>query len=334
MANYQCAISGLQLKTTHMPMCLEATDLAHPIFYLDHKKLLGLYVRYTKGDLNSIDSYLLFLALLNSTDRVKWQTCCTYAGAVTDRIVATNIDMLVHVIWQSDIISHPSFKQPKLIISLTNSNARLTSIRDWIKRWEDNIDLFKQGRARALHVHKLEKLEAKLSKVILSGTTGPHLASSVATWAAKAGEFPEAVSEAWQLIIRKCYNSEAMFTTPKAQLEEIQSYCYLNIEAGSIHFHSLMQVLNEGIARHSDFLGLGDIGSDKKQNYAIIAEDTSPEAVATMAILAGAPKTAPVRTDYPDAISFLRAKLAFSVSKQYEKVEDSITFNQENTNHD
>ena len=58
-----------------------------------------------------------------------------------------------------------------------------------------------------------------------------------------------------------------MFNTPLVLLKEIKDYCECNIEAGSIHFHTLIQVLQEGISIQeksgdnpsSDVVGAGEV---------------------------------------------------------------------------
>ena len=332
VAKVICAISGLELKIPHIAMTLDNRELAHPIFYLPQKKLLGMYERYLKQEWNDIDSYLLYLALLHSTDHVKFCVPVTYRAQHTQKIIANTIDKLVNVMWRSSAITHPSFKQPKYIITDTIATNSLSGISDFLDTWNHNIELFHMGYAREKHIARLVAAEDKLSKVILSGTTGTHLAVQVANWAAKAAEFPEAKAEEWKKTIRKCYNSSAMFSTPKKTLEEIKEYCEGNIEVGTIHFHSLMVVLKEGIRRHTDFLGLGDMNSivaasnaPKPSTYELLdssAADVGNNAI--IDIIAAAPTEVPVRADYPSQLAFVRAKLNYRVYLQYKKVEAAV----------
>lgn len=333
MANVVCAISGLKLKVPHIAMTLDNRELAHPIFYLPQKKLLLMYERYLEqGDWSSIDSYLLYLALLNSTDHVKFCVPVTYRAAHTDKVIANTIDRLVAVMWKSAAITHPSFRQPSYIITDTIATNSLLGISDFIESWEDNIKLFHMGYARTKHIARLATAEERLSKVILSGTTGPHLAVKVAKWANMAAEFPEDTAAEWEKTIRKCYNSAAMFSTSKKQLIAIKEYCEQNIEVGSIHFHSLMVVLKEGIARHTDFLGLTDMHTIAKStagassNYQLLdPEVADKENTAIIDIIAAAPTEEPIREAYPTHLAYVRAKLNYRVYLQYKKVEEEVT---------
>lgn len=300
--------------------------MAHPIFYVPQKQLLSLYRRYTKGDLNGIDSYLLYLALAYSTDSLLFACPAKYRERTTDKLVANTIDRLVTIIWQSDIIQHPSFKQPKYIINERNATSFLTGMPTWIEAWEHNIKLFKAGRIHQRYEKRLKQVEEKLSKVILSGTSGTHLALNVANWASIAGEFPEDKIDKWKETIRKCYNPEKMFNTPKKLLEEIKEYCEQNIEAGSIHFHSLMRVLRKGINNHNDYLGLG-VRSPLASlaagtNYTLLEGDMPAEDSALLEIISKAPTSQPIREEYPNKLAFIKAKLNYKVYLQYKKEED------------
>ena len=229
MAKVICSISGLTLKVTHIPLTVEAGIMAHPIFYVPQKQLLSLYRRYTKGDLNGIDSYLLYLALAYSTDSLLFACPAKYRERTTDKLVANTIDRLVTIIWQSDIIQHPSFKQPKYIINERNATSFLTGMPTWIEAWEHNIKLFKAGRIHQRYEKRLKQVEEKLSKVILSGTSGTHLALNVANWASIAGEFPEDKIDKWKETIRKCYNPENR--NKRRKTERFKYYKYKEIIA-------------------------------------------------------------------------------------------------------
>lgn len=330
MAKVICAISGLELKVSYVGMTLRDRELAHPIFYLPQKKLLTMYEMYIQGKYNDIDSYLLFLALLNATDHVKFACPVKYRGEHTQKVIANNIDMLVQVMWKSAVITHPAFKQPKYIITDTIKTNSLLGIGEWLDLWQENITIFHMGYARQKHLAKLSSIEKKLERVILSGTTGPQLAMNVAKWADKAAEFPKDKRELWMKTIRKCFNSAAMFSTPKALLKEIKTYCEGEIEVGTIHFHKLMEVLREGEQRHNDFLGLGDISLPSAKvstNYTMMDEEvaSNAETNSLIDIIAKAPTEPPSRENYPSSVAYLRAKLNYRVYCNYKEVEEEVT---------
>jgi hypothetical protein len=195
----------------------------------------------------------------------------------------------------------------------------MIQIANWIEAWQENIDDFKHGRADLRQIQDLQEVENKLSKLILSGEPPERYSTTIAAWASQAAEFPPASDELYQRTIRSCFNITKMFNTPLSLLKEIKEYCECNIEAGSIHFHTLSAVLKEGIKRNTDYLG----GSSLALGYTLLpAEDLTPESRAAelknqaevAALAAKAPESKPVRADYASSLDFLRAELAYRVA--------------------
>jgi len=283
---------------------------------LPQKRLLGLYTTYTKGELTDIDSYLLFLALLNSTESIKFIVPAEISTS-TPSIIANNIAQLVSVIWETNAIQHPSFRQPKFTIR--QDTANLDNIKIWIKAWRANIEDFKLGQHRQAAIQDLQSTENKLSKLIFTPEAGNiKLAACVAEWADKAAEFPKNKAEYWKATIRKCYNLNAMFSTPKRDLLDIKEYCEENLEAGSIHFHKLLETLRAGIANHNDFLGMGSLtDSSTDCGYTLLdtVDDTKNDE-ALIDIAAKAPDNPPVQSNYPNKLAYLKARLAYTQAQK------------------
>ena len=317
MTALTCAISGIQFKTDHLTALSipHTAGYFHPIFAASHAQLQQLYSCYCKGALNNTDSYLTFLALAHSSEQIEWKHPVTLEpnSPSTTCLIANNIRQLVSVLSLTYTIVHPSFRQPSFVV--THNNSELHQIKHWIEAWADNIENFNTYRASKSEQEELQKVENNLSLLILSGESTERYSHIVADWASIAGQFPADKKEVYKRTIRSCFNTTKMFNTPLTLLKEIKEYCECNIEAGSIHFHKLSEVLREGISRHVDYLGgsslalgytlLPEIGtaSDLK---AVIANET-----AIASILASAPDSAPIATDYPDNLSFLKAKLAY-----------------------
>ena len=320
MARIHCAISGITFNVDNVPLVLHSSaGYYHPIFALEYKKLYDLYAKHLKGHLTSTDSYLLFLAFLHSTDQVEWKhpASCNPKDKGTIQLVENSIQQLITVIEQTAIIYHPSFKQPSF--SVSKDNSKLSQVPNWIAAWEDNVVAFSEGYHNQRLQESLMKVENKLSYYIKSGLSPKDYSFAVAAWAAKAADFPASKREEWCKIIRTCYNSNKMFSTPVTELRAIKEYCEENIEAGSIHFHSLMSTLREGVKRHKEFLGLGkpeDLG------YTLLPVDSTKGDIELASILADAPKEAPKRKDYDSQFNFLRAKLRYRVVISARKQQD------------
>lgn len=337
MAEITCAISGLPFKTNYMVgLTLQATDgYPHPIFAASKKALHRLYAAHCRGKLTKTDSYLLFLALLHSTGRVTWKHPLTISptsiGCI--QLVENNISQLVEIIEKTDAISHPSFSQPKFTVYSENSDLR--NVTAYIRSCKDNITSFYNMSASERDFEALKKVENKLSYMILSGVSPEKSATMVAEWAAKAGNFPKEKAVLWKDTIRSCFSITKMFNTPLELLKEIKEHCECNIEAGSIHFHTLSQVLREGIARHVDYLGgsalalgytilptltdlsekdtpQGDVTYKKADLYVSESEAVNNKALEDIA--ANAPTSVPKKEDYSSNFEYLKAKTAFRVA--------------------
>jgi len=312
MAKIQCAISGITFSCDHLPITLLSKDgYFHPIFALPYRKLYGLYSKHCAGHLTSTDSYLLFLAFLHSTDQVSWKVpaSCSPRDKKTIALVENNLAQLITVIEQTGVIAIPSFTQPSFIVR--EDNSKLEVLPNWIAAWRSNIEDFKEGYATQRLQESIQKVENKLSYYLCSGIDPAKYSHAVASWAARAAEFPPTREEAWCKIIRSCFNSAKMFATPIDDIREVKEFCEENIEAGSIHFHALMSTLREGAARHTDFLGLTNPNA---LGYSLLSVDVTKNSAELEAIIAKAPNEAPKRTDYKDDFSFLRAKLRYKVA--------------------
>jgi len=311
MARIHCAISGLVFNVDSVPIVLQANaGYYHPIFALEYKQLYTLYSKHIQGHLTPTDSYLLFLAFLHSTEQVDWKhpASCNPRDKGTVQLVENNIQQLIRVIEQTAIIFHPSFKQPSFAVS--KDNALLKQVPNWIAAWEDNVIAFSEGYHTQRLQESLMKVENKLSYYIKSGLSPEQYCFAIANWAAKAADFPATEAEEWKRIIRASYNSSKMFSTPIATLREVKEFCEENIEAGSIHFHSLMSTLRAGVKKHKEHLGLG---TPEALGYTLLPANSTAGDVELAAILATSPKAPPERKDYTTRLGFLRAQLRYRV---------------------
>ena len=323
MANETCAISGLRFKIAG----LEGTEIPasigyyHPIFTLSHKKLYTLYYQHTRNKLTQVDSYLLFCAFLQATGQVEWNSpaTCNPSETHTTKLVQNNLAQLISVYQKTSIIQHPSFRQPSFVVNY--DNGRLDQVHNWIAAWQQNLVDFNVSRATYAQQRSLLKIEALLDEKLAIGIPAEQLPGIVASWASQAAEFPYEKNEVYQQVIRSCFNSAKMFKTPLNLIREVQQYCYANIEPESIHFFTLAETLKKGVALHLDYLG----GSNLALGYTMLDIDSLKlttdqkegelkTAAALTSIVNNAPTEPPVLIDYPDKLSFLKAKLAYKVA--------------------
>lgn len=323
MTRVTCAISGIRFECSYFEtLAIPHTEgYFHPIFAAPYKQLHSFYTAHTKGLLSSNDSYLLFIAFLHSSDAVNWKhpAACNPNDIRTKRLIEANIHQLITVLEKSACIRYPAFKQPSYNVTLANSS--LESVPAWIAAWKANIEHFLYGRHLQDDRERLQKVENRLERLILSGDSPEKYSHVIAEWADKSAEFPPHKAEEWKRIIRSSYSTNKMFATPIVELKAIKNYCECNIEVGSIHFHSLQTVLKEGISRHVNYLGAtntSDLG------YTLLPVDITKADKNTAEIIAladKAPDKEPLVEDYPTSIDFLRARLAYRVASNLSKAE-------------
>lgn len=323
MARVTCAISGIRFECSYFEsLSIPHTEgFIHPLFALSQKRLLPIYSLHTRGELTSNDSYLLFTALLHSTGKINWLNPASLNpnDSETKQLIENNIAQLVRVIAKTNAIRHPHFIQPEFNVTYDTSN--LAQIKHWIRAWQDNISDFYYGKADDRAKNELQIVENRLSKLILSGESPKGFCHVIANWADKAGEFPEDKATLYKETISSCFSVNKMFATPLVLLKEIKDFCECNIDVGSIHFHTLFQVLNEGISRHVDYLG----GTNTPLGYTLLSPTDSNIGISKQAELknmaelatlaARAPETEPKAGDYPSSLAFLKARLAYRVGQ-------------------
>lgn len=320
MAKITCAISGLKFTTSAFDTLSipHTSGYYHPIFAASYTQLHQYYTKHCKGLLTPNDSYLLFLAFLHASDKIEWivPVALSPNNSGTKRLIQNSLAQLIRVLEKTAIIRHPSFKQPSF--KVTPEGNHLEQIPNWIQAWDDNIYLFYNEKATEKEQHDLILIENRLSRLILSGEKPERYSHVIASWASQAAIFPPHKDEYWQRTIRSCFNIDKMFNTPLKDLKEIKDFIECNIEAGSIHFHTLCHVLNEGISRHMDYLG----GSSLALGYELLPARTPAQKAKEeigenkiKEITEKAPEKEPVVTDYPDFVTYLQAKLAYRVAK-------------------
>ena len=318
-----CSKSGLLFNCEHFPFYSDTATIAHPCFAIPQKKLLSLAPKWAAGELTEVDSYLLFLSLLNSTSQIEFRTHCQYTSDTTS-IIYNNMEDLLQLVGAINVVTHPAEILSR--IAITKENHTLSNVHYWIENWSQQIEEFKSGYVSASEQQDLLRREAALEKLIKSPYKEVQLASQIANWAELAGSFPAfsinspfgvmSCAEYWKLIIRKCINSESIFAVPTSDIQELIEHCEDNIEHGSIYAHTLMQILRNGKQKQTNFLGLGDWES----SFVLLNQEDSVEKANIELLVANAPSTEPRITDYPTKFEWLKAhskwKLASALKTQ------------------
>ena len=319
-----CSLSGIEFSVDYFPGEFFSRETHHPVFDLPQKRLLSYTGKWAAGELTTTDSYLLFLALLNSSDHIEFRTP-VYRNELTDSIVANNMEFLVRTVIKLNSVANPAVAFPKFAVTV--DTRYLTNVHHWIECWNDAYRDFQSGYKSAHESAKLINRENALARMIKN----PHRAISdyagqLAEWAAIAGNFPEfqmtanpgdspvSIRDYWKQIISKCARQESLYTVREADLWELMEHCQEHIPVGSIYSHALFKLLKHAAEKHKNFLGFDD--QDLKTNYTLLSESTDVESANLKALIDSAPESEPKREQYPSQFQFMRAKLRWDMARK------------------
>lgn len=335
MAKVTCSKSGTYFSCEFMPFALSASNLTHPLFHTPQKKLISLAGVWSAGKLSPTESYLLFLSLLDSTGLVQWRSHAQYTNK-TDQIVANNMHGLIEIIAKIQLINHPNFNLPSFAIS--QDTASLENVNHWIEAWKNNytdwyssiIDSRKREEIR----DKIINREEALQRLIKSSTPVDTYAATLADWASVAGAFPTCdtlhpitktkvtLNEYWKSLIKSIANEDKLWRFPRKDIVELIEHCEENIQHGNIYSHTLMKYLRKGLHTYDNYLGFGNdddfdsnsaITPKTTTAFTILSSTSSVQDINRAVIVNNAPTEEPKRTQYPNAIAYLKAYAAWKM---------------------
>lgn len=327
-----CSLSGIEFTCEHFPAYLSSREVSHPIFSLPQKKLISYLGKWAGSELTPTDSYLLFLAILNSSELVEFRVPAS-RDYTTDAMVAQNMEALAKIVSKLNAVTNPSVVFPRYAIG--PETKFLTNVKHWIENWHQSYQDFQDGFSKEYESRKLITRESALERLIKN----PHLpisayASKIADWASVAGAFPEyltlspftglkiSMSDYWKEIISKCTREESLFSVPQVDIIDLLEHCETNISIGTIYSNALFKVLRHALERQKNFLGLGDMDLSRGK-YQILSADDTTETANLKAMIDSAPEFEPTPAQYPTKIAYLKAKLRFQMAKKYGQVSET-----------
>ena len=322
-----CSLSSIEFDVTHFPGTFYSKETHHSVFDLPQKRLLSYLAKWSGNELTSTASYLLFLALLKSSDLVDFRVPA-FRTDKTDAIVANNMEYLAKTVVKLNTVQNPAVVFPHYVI--TPDTKFLTNVHYWIENWHQCYQQFLDGYRSAHTEQKLIRREHALERLIKN----PHkpvsaYANDIAEWAAIAGSFPTFLTQSpfssisipiidyWKEIIRRCTRNDQIFSVPKKDIEELLEHCEDNVPVGSIQSHMLFKVLRAAVEKQRNFLGIGEI--DVKAGYTILSPESSAEEANMAALIQAAPTEEPKPEQYPNKFKYLQAKMRWQMAQKYGK---------------
>jgi hypothetical protein len=340
-----CAYSSIPFSCDYFPAELSSREVAHPIFHIPQRKLLGYVSKWSAGQLTPTDSYLLFLAVLRNTDLVDFRVPAIRTE-LTDSIIANNMESLMRVTTRLDAVVEKSAYFPHYVIS--QDTKSLDNVHYWIVNWADAYEEYRSGKSRdhdlKRAVQKQEASERALERLIKN----PHrpiasYSSQIADWASTACNFPSfnirspftglpiTCSDYWKIVINKCANEDSVFSIRRKDIEELLEHCEDHMSnLGTIYSSALFKILRSALEKQKNFLGLGDmdIGTYRRTGtYSILDINDSAEQANIQAMIKSAPESAPDQKSYPTKLAYLKAKMRYEMSLKYAESPSEVESN-------
>lgn len=321
-----CAYSGIDFTVEHFPGHLSSREAYHPIFNLPQKKLLSYVGKWSAGELTPTDNYLLFLAILRSTELVDFRVPAIRTED-TQHIIAANMERLIKIVLRMNATNNPDKIFPHNVI--TPETSGLQNVIHWIHNWSEAYKDFLDGYVDVGTSQKLIIRETALERLIKSPYKSvASYAPQIADWAAIAGNFPTfqtinrftgttcTLAAYWKHIIIKCANEDAIYSINEHDLSELIEMAETEIPVGTIYSNALFKILWAAKKKHKNFLGFNDVDI-AKSTYQILTSTDSAEDANLRAMIDSAPAEEPKIESYPNKFAYMKAKLRWDMAKKY-----------------
>jgi hypothetical protein len=334
MAKILCAYSGISFQVEHFPVVLNQRESYHPIFDIPQRKLLPFLRKWGANELTPTDSYLLFLALLKSSDLVDFRYPVVRTED-TDSIVAQNMEILAKTVMKINTVTSSAQVFPSYVI--TPDTRTLANIDVWVENWLEAYEDFCNGARKDYDNRRIGDKERLLERLIKNKHREvTSYANQLAEWAALAGKFPKFTTNSpfsgkpvtcedyWKQLIVKCAHGAYLTEQMRIDVKELLDHCEDNVSMlGSIYSKTLFSVLRVAIEKAKNFLELGD-RDIARSTYSLLESSDQVEELNIKAIIDSAPDTMPTREQYPTKFQFLRAKMRYETAQTYKKNEQKL----------
>lgn len=326
MLSLTCSISGISFSVPGPALRIRSSAPIHPIFQLSPRDLFSC-----AGELHSLkiqgpDLHLLNLALITQTGLVEFHSSLPFSEEI-GRIHFQWAERLLHLVIQMQELSQETkdSRFPKIIFN-AQSGMIPEHLKGLIEVWSQALDAYRLGKSLESRADEVSRMEQALERLVRNKHKSPaSYASKLASWAAIAANFPSfqinspdgeliSLSAYWQkliILISKTPNLPARY---ESDVIELEAHLLENLDLGTLYSGTLLSLISRAKARLQSYLEFGDFDvPPPSSSYKISEFGKSDKDFAAKAM---APSQAPKREDYPDLLSYVKAKARFLVAQE------------------
>lgn len=325
MLNLTCSISGVPFSVPGPHLRLRSSHPIHPIFQLTFKDLQSCIGSLHELKIQEENLHLLNLALIASTELVEFHSPILLNSQVSrfhfqwaEKLFA--LVVLMHEI-PLEIRAH---RFPKIIFH-KDSGMIPEHLKGLIEVWGESLDAYKLGKSLESRADEISRKEQALERLVRNKHKSPaSYASKLADWAAIAGNFPsfeirnpdgknQTLCAYWKdliVLLSKTPNLPAKY---EKDVVELENHLIENLDLGTLYSGALLALVSRAKAKLQNYLEFGDFDMPApKQSFQIKDFGSSDPCFVQKAY---APKEEPKKEDYPDLISYLKARARFLVAQ-------------------
>jgi len=297
----------------------------HPLINAPLDTLLSRTANWAKGELTDVEKYILFVALLKSTDLV------TFNVPVQPRrhIVTSCMEKLIKCAAWIGFMRTKTYL-PGYVVNPENSH--LPNLHLWLESLEEAKTAFQSSYWTISQREKLEARNNALERMIRSANRNDlRYAGLLADWALTASKADVRLDKEmlayWRAIFRARGNEFA--NIPLDDMKDVEDYMVLNLDsyksgifARETLFHIRKQVAKK---ETGDFFGILDYDTynvdmqDALENpFKILPNDTVAHQTIKK-IAADAPETMPERKNFSSSFEYLREVAKYNIAMRARK---------------
>lgn len=282
--------------------------------------LLSRAGNWSNGELAPVEQYILFIALLKSTDLVKFET----AAKPKRNIVVANMPRLLKVAAWVGFMRTKTYL-PSYVIN--EDTAGLSNIHNWLDSLQEAKDTFNAGHWTIGSYDKLNRRQEALERMLKSPTRNEHRFTGLLTdWALTASQadvkLDKSRLEYWTAIFRARGNELA--NIPLDDIMDVVDYMELHLDSykGGIFARAALHHIRSQAAKkeRGDFFGILDEDIfnfdpvDVLENPFKLLPNDAPQQRNLKQLAAEAPLVKPERENYPNSFSYLRDLAKYNIA--------------------